>query len=674
MGTELKGIVVAGNSLEEAQALYRAVATGQDVKALHDKGDTFVVLSSGSSDISIINPLTGEDDLVVGDGLTDKLEFLASDSESPVPTNYTICVDGCGAHVIADDASMLKHCPSCATAISDLSEEEIEAFAAAQGEDEEGCDGCEAKASAEEQEQDTDEQKESVVAVAATAEEAVAAYRRLITGEEEALAFDCGDTIVSANELPFDVYTGKASTQIEDHVSAQLESLSSSTDELHAHLFVCSSSACGAHVASSDDLPVFCPSCSSGLIDPEDELEESLSSEEEDEDDDLNESLSADDDEEEDEDDEDLDEDEEDEDLDEDDIDEEEDDDDSDDEDYEDDDSDEDEDDYEEDEDEDADEDEEDEEDEDEDGSDVTLSVSSVSSVRMKSEASAKPKAQRARHKAQASAQQEEQFTSLSASFLSLAGDLSADKLDVRYVGNVAGQNTWIAMYDGIPVARALASNTKHPDIFESEVFGRAVKAQASSEGVQVALDAMAFEEIKPVIDVQEHVKNEIDTQVAKQTEAVATAAAQDKAELAERFGNAIALAFVGLNKNFFVGKTNPVKQALISSLSSVGIDNAEALVTQAFAQRNDELVQIAMAKAGEIMGYNLETQNQLAEAIKGTAVEATASSTPAVPLGRPVETKKPEATQREEAVASSQNTDFSAKVAFALEGIGRRR
>lgn len=673
MGTELKGIVVAGNSLEEAQALYRAVATGQDVKALHDKEDTFVVLSSGSSDISIINPLTGEDDLVVGDGLTDKLEFLASDSDSPVPTNYTICVDGCGAHVIADDASMLKHCPSCATAITDLTEEEIEAYAAAQGEDEEGCEGCEANAS-NEQEQDTDEQKESVVAVAATAEEAVAAYRRLITGEEEALAFDCGDTIVSANELPFDVYTGKASTQIEDHVSAQLESLSSSTDELHAHLFVCSSSACGAHVASSDDLPVFCPSCSSGLIDPEDEaLEESLSSDEDDEEDeDLHESLSADDDEE---DEEDLDEDEDEEDEDEDDIDEEEDDDDSDDEDYEDDDSDEDEDDYEEDEDADSDEEEEDEEDEDDDGSDVTLSVSSVSSVRMKSEASAKPKAQRARHKAQASAaQEEEQFVSLSASFLSLAGDLNADKLDVRYVGNVAGQNTWLAMYDGIPVARALASNTKHPDIFESEVFGRAVKAQASSEGVQVALDAMAFEEIKPVIDVQEHVKNEIETQVAKQTEAVATAAAQDKAELAERFGNAIALAAVGLNKNFFVGKTNPVKQALISSLSTVGFDNAEALVSQAFAQRNDELVQMIMAKASEIMGYNLETQNQLAEAIKGTAVEATASSTPAVPLGRPVETKKQEATQREEAVASSQNTDFSAKVATALQGIGRRR
>ena len=42
MKPTIRGIVVAGNSLEEVQELYRAVATGQDVKALHDEGEKFV--------------------------------------------------------------------------------------------------------------------------------------------------------------------------------------------------------------------------------------------------------------------------------------------------------------------------------------------------------------------------------------------------------------------------------------------------------------------------------------------------------------------------------------------------------------------------------------------------------------------------------------------------------
>jgi len=121
--TQIRGIVVAGNSLEEAQELYRAVATGQDAQALHDEGDTFVVLASASSDINMLNPLTGADDLVVGDGLTEQMEFLSSDSEA-VNINYTVCTAGCNAHILADDSELMQFCPACASTLEDLTEEQ----------------------------------------------------------------------------------------------------------------------------------------------------------------------------------------------------------------------------------------------------------------------------------------------------------------------------------------------------------------------------------------------------------------------------------------------------------------------------------------------------------------------------------------------------------------------
>ena len=630
--TQIRGIVVAGNSLEEAQELYRAVATGQDAQALHDEGDTFVVLASASSDINMLNPLTGADDLVVGDGLTEQMEFLSSDSEA-VNINYTVCTAGCNAHILADDAELMQFCPACASTLEDLTEEQIAALSAGE-EGDEGCDDCVTQ--------------ESVIACAATLEEAVAAYRSLITGETQATTIKCGDVIVAtAGASKFDVYSGCEATVV-DHQPASLEAMASTGDELDAHHYVCASSECGSHVISSDDMPVFCPSCSSGLLDPEEDYDAEASSDEDDEeanaaseDDDSDDSnvATAGDDEDEDDDIEEIDDEEEDEDED----DEEEDDSDEDDED-------------------DSDEDEDDSDDEDDDTS-LTLSVSSVQASK------------RARNRQEAVAsnvEQEEVMTAVAASYLAVAGDLDATKLDVAYAANLQGENTWLAFYNGVPVAKAVASTTKHGEIFNSEVFGRAFKAQANEHGVQAALTQMGFEEIRPEIQVGDYVKAEIDSQVAARTQEVVASAERDKQELTDRFSAAMALAATGLTKGFFKGKVNPIKQSLVESLSSVGIDNAEALVNNAFASKSNEYHKVLLAQASNIMSYGLEVQNQIAEAIASVndVEEAHASSAP-VTLGRPVQVEKEKPV--EATASSAPSADFQSKLRSAVGGLGKR-
>ncbi|AGS81966.1 ATPase [Pseudomonas phage PaBG] len=637
--TPIRGIVVAGNSLEDVQELYRAVATGQDAQALHTADDSFVVLSSASSDINMLNPLTGVDDLKVGDGLVEQMEFLSSDSDA-VNVNYTVCTAGCNAHILADDAELLKHCPACASVLEDLTDEQIAALSA--GEEDGECDGCQVQ--------------ESAIASGKTLEEAVAAYRAAISGEGETRTIKSGDVLIAvAGDANYDVYTGNEATVVADQQPSILESLSSSGAELDAHHFVCASSACGAHVVSSDDMPVFCPSCSSGLLDPEDE--EATAGVEDDSDvgevrDDLNPALASD------EDDEDEDEEEED-DLDEED-DESEEDEEEDDEEEEEDESDEDEDDL----------DEEDEEEDDEEDDSLTLSVSSVRYADNGRARNRKPRVE----EATASVQEPERMVAVAASFVALSGDMDVSKLDVAYA-NVQGENAWVAFYDRVPMAIAMASACdKHKEIFNSEVFGRAFKAQASQHGVPAALENMGFQEIKPEIQVADYVQAEVAQQVAARTQEVTASAERDKAELQDRLNGALATAALGYSKNFFKGQSNPIQQSLIESLSSVGLDNASALVAKAFAQHSDAYHSMLLAKANQIMGYSLETQNEIAEALAGTnaSEEANASSAP-MPLGRPVQVEKKE-TVREEATASThQPQDFAARMTLALAGLGKR-
>lgn len=637
----IRGIVVAGNTLEEAQEIYRAVATGQDVQALHDEEDSFVVLSSASTDLNLLNPLTGADDLKVGDGLTAQMEFLSSDSDA-INVNYTICTAGCEAHVLADDAAMLKHCPACASVLPELTAEEIAAYAS--GDDDEGCEGCQVTA----------------IASGKTLEEAVAAYQGLVFGETEATAtMKCGNTLVHvAGDANFDVYKGCAATTVVDAEPSEfLESLSSSGEELDAHHFVCASTECGAHVVSADDMPVFCPSCSSGLMEVEDDVA-ATASDDDGEQDDQHEAFAGVD--EEDEDDEEEDDSEDDDEDDESDEEDEEDD-------EEDDDSDEDEDDSEDDE---EDEDEEDEDEDDEDA--LTLSVSSVQTA-------AAPRRARNRQEARASVQEEEQheMVAVAASFTAIAsvgGELDPAKLEVSYAALSSG-NTWFAYYEGTPFAKAEAASTKHEQIFNSEVFGRAFKAQASEHGVPAALENMGFTEIKPVIQVADYVQAEIAQQVEVKTQAVQAVAAQDKAELHDRFNAAMALAATGLSKNFFKGRVNPIITQLNEALAAVGLDNASALVAQAFAQNSDAYHKTLLALASEIQSYDLETQNNLTKAITGandvSGPETAQASTSQVPLGRPVAVVEQEKVQ---ATASVTTGDFTQDLAQAMSGLGRRR
>jgi hypothetical protein len=665
----VRGIVVAGNSRAEAEDNYRAVATGESVKVLEDKENNFIFLSNADSTVILMNPLTGAVNLSQSsDDTVSQMEFLSSDTDKVIDTFYTVCSEGCGTHLIADDPELMKRCALCGDELKELDEETLESFAHSDEEAEEG---------------DFTNEPNAITVCGTSREEAESKFRKLAEHEVNAAAYDCEHGLVvspEGEEFSYSPYTGESSTIIADEEGIQLSVEASGDDssDYDAHWYVCAGSGCGKHIVTSSESSVFCPVCSSGIMEPEeevlsseDELDEDVSADEivaGDSCDELDEDVSADEivagdscddcgskpceceesDEEEEEDDDDDDDDEDDDDED---------------------------------------------DDDDSEDDDNTLSISSVTIEEETAEEEAQASESEETegeettvntdgNSGKESAKQEETtMTTIATDLLSLAsakGEMDHSKLEVAYAGNVNGQLTWLAFYEGSPVATASAKDAgDKADIFSSPVYGNLVLASAKENGVTAALTELNFKAVATTVEVDTYVQDEITARVDDLVSESSDKYSQESADFSERFLAAIATAASGMNKNFFKDVTNPVKGALVNTLNSLGIQNSEKMVAKAFASKNEEYLNNLVVKANEIMEFDVSVQNQLTEAVSSAAEEQTveASTTAYLPIGKPVESYKarvqPSAV-KPQAVEASSHSELGME--YILSTLNKRR
>ena len=268
---QLRGIVVVGDSLEQAKGFFAAVATGSDYSVFESaNGELQIATASAeTTGIQILDPLTGEE-LVPVTATAGVIESLASASGDEVEAHYVQCTAGCNSHIIADDAALLSKCPACASDLPDLENPNVKAN----------------------QTEGTAGQPEALIAFAGSFEEASQQYVALVKGETEPQAFQCDDVVVAcASEMKFNIYQGIEAVASE-HTPVLMQAIASAAEgeAVPAHHFMCVSKSCGTHVVASNESPLFCPGCSAGLIDPADVATASDEDEEDDEEDfdDLN--------------------------------------------------------------------------------------------------------------------------------------------------------------------------------------------------------------------------------------------------------------------------------------------------------------------------------------------------------------------------------------------------
>lgn len=258
---QMRGIVVAGDTLEQAKEFYRAVATGNDVQLLGSSDGAMCIATASNSGLQLLDPTNGEELVAVAsdDGV---IKSLASNSNESVRAHYIQCTAGCNTHIIADDAALLHKCPACASDLPVLEEENVKTNQTMKGQS---------------------ERNEAIIAFASSFAAASEQYAALVRGDSEVHAFECDNVVVAtASAMNFDIYQG-VEAKATEHSPQIFKAVASAGEEVEAHHFMCVSKSCGTHVVASDESPLFCPECSAGLIDPSDIA--TASDEDEDEDD-----------------------------------------------------------------------------------------------------------------------------------------------------------------------------------------------------------------------------------------------------------------------------------------------------------------------------------------------------------------------------------------------------
>lgn len=686
--SSLAGIFCVGDNHAQAVENFRNAATGQNVMFYMSKSGVAFASTSGTD---LYNPDGSGELLSENPELVQQIEFASESSSEDVRAQYTICLDGCGKHIVSDSAESLSHCPSCSSNLEEITDERVRDYLSTELSEQHSVS------------------RTGLVVVGATAEEAQASFVAAMSGEGiNSVSSATGSFNSFGDEVKFDPYTGAA--VVSASAVADISSVSAvvADEQVEAHMYSCSAGCSHPVTVSSDEEPVFCAHCSAPLIDcsSSDEDEEGtdldIDEDAEDEEDFDSESSSDEDDEEELEEDDFDDSDEEDLDEEEDDFDEDMEDeedfdsesgstpvkrllslsgDDEEDEDMEDleDEEDLEEDDFDYDDEEDEDIDSESSSDEDEDDEDDLF----IEEDELEDEANDEDIDADTLEAMSNNNVVSRIFDSISSAKVQHeALDPSLVSLSRTSHGLV---NSVHMFYDGAPLAVATFHSVSNAigeanarQNFETEHFVRAVSASLRTSGVIETCSNFGFDAHKIEMPVEKLMQVEADTRVEAATATVNQTITQSNEQYKERFVAALSSAMLGLTKNFWTGKTNPVVESLCSQLRSAGIKEPRALVERAFITNSPEFLKASVSQAAVLMNMSEVAQNEIAESISNAAGLVKAEEVAETNMEQEQPTTINPALQHLNvqqapvsvtSQSSSQNSDFEARANALLRG-----
>lgn len=616
--SRLAGILCVGQNHNQAVENFRKTALGQSTMFYASKDGVAYASQSG---VDLYNPNGGNELLNEHPDLVEKAEFASESSNAgDVKAFYTICLDGCGSHVISDSsANITGSCPSCSADLSEITDERVHDFLSESAASEQAVEHA------------------GLVATGKTAEAAQRNFAQAISNSHAFTALSNSGSFNAATAAKFDPYTGaQVHTNEPQEAPESVTALSSAGDEIEAHMYSCSAKCEQPFTVSSDEEPVFCAHCSAALLDDvasesgdddsdidiidEDDLEEE---DDVSDDEDFDSESGSDDDEEEDDlDDEDLDEDDlDDEDFDEDDLDDEDfdsesgsddeeldedidDEEDLDEEDLDDEDLD--------DEDFDSESGSDDESDDDvdfDDDEDLEEEDLDLDDEDFDSESGAVSRTFDSLSAAQAT------HGNLDPTLVSLSR-ATGGKVDSVYLN-----------YDGMPVARATFASVSNAvgeetaaKNFATDNFIRAVSVSLNQNGVTETCSSFGFMPFTIEMPVEKLLVAQSDARVSEATDSVSSTIADAIEANKERFIAALSSAQLGVVKNYWGDVRNPIVESLCSSLQAVGLKDPRAIVERAFIAHGKDFLSVSTAKAIDLMSKSEVAQNEISESIDAAA------------------------------------------------------
>jgi len=203
------------------------------------------------------------------------------------------------------------------------------------------------------------------------------------------------------------------------------------------------------------------------------------------------------------------------------------------------------------------------------------------------------------------------------------AGKQCAETVDVDLVDTVTDEDTEVAFtlvegtlvatVNGVPVAtldkEAAGVNS---DVYTKKSFTDAVSMTMARTGISAGLKHYGFSNIVVAFPLKKLVAAGVDAEMQ-------TIRAKEESKVEDVIADlsqCLAIASLGLNKNFFKGKDNALKAGFYEELSNAGVVNPAKVVERVFAHYGEAYVTTLLATAEELLAKNVDVRNQLAEAV----------------------------------------------------------
>ena len=152
-------------------------------------------------------------------------------------------------------------------------------------------------------------------------------------------------------------------------------------------------------------------------------------------------------------------------------------------------------------------------------------------------------------------------------------------------------------------------------DIMETREFATAISHAISKEGLKAAAKRFGFKSVKASVPIAKVVKAQVEKALVEKAAELDSKLEKVHAD----FAQSTEIATAGVAKNFWRNVDDPLKKALISELSAVGVRNPQKMVDRVWAIHAPTTLAAILDKARELSKTSVEARNELAAALDMT-------------------------------------------------------
>lgn len=165
-------------------------------------------------------------------------------------------------------------------------------------------------------------------------------------------------------------------------------------------------------------------------------------------------------------------------------------------------------------------------------------------------------------------------------------------------------------------MTKRMATKANVQDVYMSEQFELATAAEMAKHGLRAGLKKQGFVMAKVNVAKNDVLNRRVESKAKQVTAAVRRAQANSN----EALGQCLAIAAVGINRQYFKDARNELRAALEQELEEAGVRGASRLVRRVFASKGIDYAKSILTLANKLVNMPEETRNAFAAALDMTS------------------------------------------------------